>query len=118
MRALETVMMTGKKRLFVPIVIAALGLFIAAASNAQKPDKDKGKPSPTPAPTATPAATPCPLPENFGVRQAVSPEKPLQAVCHNGKILCVPQSAAQAHIQHGDTPLGPCSKQGNLGPCP
>ncbi|PYL07598.1 MAG: hypothetical protein DME34_06585 [Verrucomicrobia bacterium] len=98
---------------------------MVANGNAQRPDKSKPSPTPTPAPTATPAPRPtptptpsCPLPDNYGVNKTVSPEKPLEAVCHNGKILCLPQSAAQAHIQHGDQDLGPCSKQGNNGPCP
>jgi hypothetical protein len=127
--------MPRKNYFVVRILIAVtLGFFFAAVDgNAAKPDKPK--PSPTPAPTATPAPTPtptpaatptptptpsCPLPDNYGVKKAgvVTPEKPLQAVCHNGKILCLPQSAANAHIQHGDTPLGPCSKEGNQGPCP
>ena len=115
---------TRKNRFLVAIcTAAALGLLMVANGNAQRPDKSK--PSPTPAPTATPAPRPtptptpsCPLPDNYGVNKTVSPEKPLEAVCHNGKILCLPQSAAQAHIQHGDQDLGPCSKQGNNGPCP
>jgi hypothetical protein len=52
------------------------------------------------------------------VDKTVTREKPLMAVCHNGKVLCLPAPAAQAHIQHGDTPLGPCNKPGKLGPCP
>jgi hypothetical protein len=113
------------------LIIAALGYFFAAvAGNAAKPPKPTPTPAATPTPTqtpappATPAPTPtptptCPLPENYGVnKNPVSPEKPLQSVCHNGKILCVPEPAANAHVQHGDTPLGPCSKQGNNGPCP
>jgi hypothetical protein len=104
------------------LIAVTLAFFFAAVDcNAQKPDKPR--PSPTPAPTATPAPTPtpkppCPLPDNYGIRKTtITPEKPLQAVCHNGKILCLPQPAANAHIQHGDTPLGPCTKQGNQGPC-
>ena len=117
---------TRKNRFLVAIcTAAALGLLMVANGNAQRPDKSKPSPTPTPAPTATPAPRPtptptpsCPLPDNYGVNKTVSPEKPLEAVCHNGKILCLPQSAAQAHIQHGDQDLGPCSKQGNNGPCP
>ena len=115
------------------LIVIALGFFFApVAGNAAKPPKPTptpaptATPTPTPAPTATPRPTPtptptpaCPLPDNYGIKKsAVTPEKPLQAVCHNGKILCLPQPAANAHIQHGDTPLGPCSKQGNNGPCP
>jgi hypothetical protein len=116
------IIMPGKNRSIVPITIAvALGFFCAASGAAEKPDSaNKPKPSPTPAPTATPRPTPtrsCSLPDNYGVDQTVTREKPLMAVCHNGKILCLPAPAASAHIQHGDTPLGPCTKQGNLGPC-
>ena len=115
---------TRKNRFLVAIcTAAALGLLMVANGNAQRPDKSKPSPTPaltaTPAPRPTPTPTPsCPLPDNYGVNKTVSPEKPLEAVCHNGKILCLPQSAAQAHIQHGDQDLGPCSKQGNNGPCP
>ena len=99
-------MMMEKKCSWLSILAAvALGLSVNAVAGPTKP-----KPTPKP---------PCPLSDNFNVAgQTVSPEKPLQAVCHNGKILCLPQAAAQAHIKHGDTPLGPCNKPGNLGPCP
>jgi len=64
----------------------------------------------------------CPLSDDFLVTSSKtqSPEKrgPLTAVCHNGKILCLPAGAAHAHIQHGDQSLGPCSTVGNNGPCP
>jgi hypothetical protein len=127
---------TPRKNRFILSLLtaAAFALVFAAASNAQKPDKGgKPRPTPTPAPTATPAPTPtptprptatptptptCPLPENYGVNKTVTREKPLMAVCHNGTILCLPLPAAKAHIQHGDTPLGPCNKPGNQGPCP
>jgi hypothetical protein len=33
-------------------------------------------------------------------------------------VLCVLSKAAEAHISHGDTPLGTCPTQGNFGPCP
>jgi hypothetical protein len=56
-----------------------------------------------------------------------SPEKspgPLKALCHKpgsppNNILCLPPSAYNAHIQHGDTPLPNyvCTKEGNQGPC-
>jgi hypothetical protein len=104
-----------------------LALFCATAGHAQQP---KGpRPSPTPAPTATPVPTPkptatptagvCPLPDNYtGVTGAtVTQEKPYEAVCHNGKILCCTRSAAKAHIKHGDTDLGPCNKPGTDGNC-
>jgi hypothetical protein len=89
------------------------------------------KPTATPVPTATPTPTPtpitttakkCPLPDDYLLTssQTQSPEKPgpLSAVCHNGKILCLPPKAYNAHIQHGDQPLGPCNQQGNIGSCP
>src|SRR2546430_1579425 len=115
---------TRKNRFLVAIcTAAALGLLMVANGNAQRPDKSK--PSLTPAPTATPAPRPtptptpsCPLPDNYGVNKTVSPEKPLEAVCHNGKILCLPQSAVQAAIQHRDQDLGPCSTQRNHRACP
>ena len=106
------------------------------------------KPSatPTPAPTATPrpsatvtpsataAATYCPLPVDYGLSSSTSstssttnsPEKgpgPLKALCHKGTgvpkiILCLPPSAYNAHIQHGDIPVAfNCTKEGNQGPC-
>ena len=101
---------SGKNRLIGRILIAAaLGFCFIAADKDDKADK-AAKPKPSPA---------CTLADNFGVKEEpVSREKPLFAVCHNGKILCLPQPAANAHIQHGDTPLGPCSKPGNNGPCP
>lgn len=38
-----------------------------------------------------------------------------QAVLHQGKfLLCLPPSAAEAHIRHGDTPMGPCDKHGRV----
>src|SRR5919204_6749328 len=103
---------SGKNRLIGRAVIAvALSLCFIAADKDDKADKpDKAKPAPSPT---------CTLADNFGVKEEpVSREKPLFAVCHNGKILCLPQPAAKAHIAHGDTPLGPCSKPGNNGPCP
>jgi hypothetical protein len=98
-----------KKLVLVQVVIAATFTFFFAAAVCD------AKPKPTPTPTPKPT---CPLPADYGIKKTVSPEKPLEAVCHNGMILCLPQSAAQAHIQHGDTDLGPCSKPGNNGPCP
>lgn len=77
--------------------------------------------TPNPSPTPTPIATnsPCPLPITYGIT-ANSPEKPpknYQSVCHNGMILCLPPSAANAHVQHGDAPLTyVCDgKSGNTG---
>jgi hypothetical protein len=78
---------------------------------------------------STKAGPKCPLPDNYLVSSTStsststdpnSPEKPknLQAVCHNGKILCLPPEAVKAHMQHGDALLGPCTKEGNNGPCP
>jgi hypothetical protein len=73
---------------------------------------------------ATP--TPCPLPESAATSadsssNSQSPEnpQPYMAVRHNPgqpseKILCLPESAADAHIRHGDIPLGPCPKPGNV----
>ena len=94
--------------------------------------------------SATPARD-CPLPENYLVANpnttttsssntmsnsdtnTKSPEKgpgPLKALCHKpggspNIILCLPPSAYNAHIQHGDTPLPSytCTKEGNQGPC-
>ena len=88
-------------------VACAVSVFIVAVNAA---------PSPTPVPS-------CPVPENYGMTasKANSPEKPkpLFAVCHKGKILCVPKNAADAHVAHGDTLLGSCTKPGNTGvPCP
>ncbi len=61
----------------------------------------------------------CPVPVDYRVSsgKANSPEKPkpLFAVCHNGKRLCLPKSAADAHVAHGDTLLGSCTKPGNTG---
>jgi hypothetical protein len=87
------------------------------------------QPTATPVPTATPTPTPitttskkCPLPDNYllTTNNVQSPEQPgpLAAVCHNKKILCLPPKAYNAHIQHGDQPLGPCTTVGNNGPCP
>ena len=37
------------------------------------------------------------------------------AVLHQGKfILCLPEPAAEAHVRHGDTRLGPCDKHGRV----
>ena len=37
------------------------------------------------------------------------------AVLHQQKfILCLPPPAAEAHIRHGDTRLGPCDKHGRV----
>jgi hypothetical protein len=50
-------------------------------------------------------------------KQEESPPEPPdgEAVLHQGKfILCLPPSAAEAHIRHGDTPLGPCDKHGRV----
>jgi hypothetical protein len=47
------------------------------------------------------------LPINYGLT-ANSPENPpknYKSVCHNGMILCLPPSAANAHMQHGDAAL-------------
>jgi hypothetical protein len=83
-----------------------------------------------PTPTSTPKSISkkvCPLPEDYLITSTSasstnSPEKgpgPLSAVCHNGKILCLPPHAYKAHIQHGDTPAAyTCTKEGNQGPCP
>jgi len=74
------------------------------------PTSTPSSPTPTIAPSASPTATvvaassPCPLPVDYGIT-ANSPEKPPknnQSVCHNGMILCLPPSAYNAHIQHGD----------------
>jgi hypothetical protein len=48
---------------------------------------------------------------------AQSPENPQEgiAVLHQEKfILCLPEPAAEAHIRHGDTRLGPCDKHGRV----
>src|SRR5712692_10962102 len=80
-------------------------------------------PTATPAPTATPTPSPyCPLPVHYGLTSSStnSPEKgpgPLKALCHKGSgvqkiILCLPPSAYNAHIQHGDTPVAfNCTKE-------
>ena len=77
------------------------------------------------------AAEPCPLPESSTAEagstsiEAKPGDKPDdnsppgppeqgQAVLHNGFILCLPPSAAEAHIRHGDTPQGPCDKHGRV----
>src|SRR2546430_384209 len=96
------------------------------------------KPSVTPTATSAPTATPtpsatastayCPLPVDYGLASSStnSPEKgpgPLKALCHKGTgvpkiILCLPPSAYNAHIQHGDIPVAfNCTKEGNQGPC-
>ena len=37
------------------------------------------------------------------------------AVLHQEKfILCLPEPAAEAHVRHGDTRLGPCDKHGRV----
>jgi hypothetical protein len=59
------------------------------------------------------------LPITYGVTSN-SPEKPPknnQSVCHNGMILCLPPSAANAHMQHGDPAVAyDCTnKTGNTG---
>jgi hypothetical protein len=46
-----------------------------------------------------------------------SPENPPEslAVLHQEKfILCLPKPAAEAHVRHGDTLLGPCDKHGRV----
>jgi len=68
------------------------------------------------------AASQCPLMWNYLLASSStnSPEQgtgPLNKVCHNGIILCLPPNAYQAHLQHGDQPLGPCNKEGELGSC-
>jgi hypothetical protein len=48
---------------------------------------------------------------------AQSPENPPDnlAVLHQEKfILCLPRPAAEAHVRHGDTLLGPCDKPGRV----
>ena len=62
----------------------------------------------------------CPLPEDYAVKttsnkQSPPAPQPYRAVLHNGKILCVPQSAHDAHMQHGDVDKGPCTQPGNEG---
>ena len=135
---MHTKRFSGKTHLIALALIAAMcGLCFVAARGALQPPTSSPTPTatprstrtptptPTPVPTATPAPTPtptpsptCPLADTYGLQKVVSPEKPLQAVCHNGMILCVLSKAAEAHISHGDTPLGTCSTQGNFGPCP
>ena len=115
---------SGKNRVIGGVAIAAmLGFYVVAAGGADQSTLTVPTPTPTatPNPTATPTPTPgCPLPPNYGIKKGVvSPEQPLQAVCRNGTILCLPKSAAQAHLLRGfDTPLGACSNPGNNGPCP
>src|SRR4051794_9279577 len=66
--------------------------------------------------------TPCPLPEtasDTSKTQTAENPQPYMQVLHNPgmpseKILCLPQSAADAHVRHGDTPMGPCDKPGNV----
>ena len=115
----------GKTHVIGAVVIAAmLGFYVVAAGGADQSTSTVPTPTPTATrqPTApTPTPTPgCPLPPNYGIKKGVvSPEQPLQAVCRNGTILCLPKSAAQAHLLRGfDTPLGACSNPGNNGPCP
>ena len=64
----------------------------------------------------------CPLPmESSTTVQSAqndqSPPEPQEgvAVLHQQKfILCLPEPAAEAHIRHGDTRLGPCDKHGRV----
>ena len=64
----------------------------------------------------------CPLPMEASTTSAAAAEEqspPNQqegvAVLHQEKfILCLPEPAAEAHIRHGDTRLGPCDKHGRV----
>jgi hypothetical protein len=64
----------------------------------------------------------CDLPMEASVTSAsakkeTSPPAPPDgvAVLHQGKfILCLPEPAAEAHVRHGDTRLGPCDKHGRV----
>ena len=62
----------------------------------------------------------CPLPMETTTsfsENVQSPEEPKDgvAVLHQEKfILCLPEPAAEAHIRHGDTRLGPCDKHGRV----
>src|ERR1043166_3996488 len=113
---------SGKNVIGVVAIAAMFGFYVVAAGGADPSTFTVPTPTPTPgprpaAPTPTPSPT-CPLPPNYGIKKGVmSPEQPLQAVCHNGTILCLPKSAAQAHLLQGfDTPLGACSNPGSNGP--
>src|ERR1043166_1489018 len=116
---------SGKNVIGAVAIAAMLGFYVVAAGGADPSTFTLPTPTPTPAPqppavpTPTPSPT-CPLPANYGIhKQAISPEKPLEAICHNGTVLCLPKSAAQAHLLQGfDTLIGPCTNPGNTGPCP
>jgi hypothetical protein len=64
----------------------------------------------------------CPLPMEASNTSAAGTDEqspPNQqegvAVLHQGKfILCLPEPAADAHVRHGDTRLGPCDKHGRV----
>ena len=67
----------------------------------------------------------CPLPADYGFATGTtatndagqnSPPTPGQdmRLMHNGFELCVPPSAVDAHVRHGDTILGPCDKPGRV----
>ena len=70
------------------------------------------------------ATEPCPLPEDYDTTTTTtttndnSPgqEGGRQYVLHNGKLLCLPAPAVAAHVRHGDTQEGPCTKPGNNTP--
>src|ERR1051325_3514467 len=99
----------------IALVATMCGLCFIASGGAQTA---RLAPTATPRPTRTPTPPPTPAPTATPVSELESPEKPFQAVCHNGMVLCVLSKAAEAHISHGDTPLGTCPTQGNFGPCP
>ena len=69
------------------------------------------------------ASQPCPLPADSATttnssENARSPEQappPNRIVFHNGKALCLPEPAAEAHARHGDATGGPCTQRGNQG---
>jgi hypothetical protein len=76
------------------------------------------------------AKTYCPLSTTYGLTttSSTTPTKPgpLKAICHHPtpdqstvfNILCLPPSAYNAHLQHGDTPIAfTCTKPGNQGSC-
>lgn len=66
------------------------------------------------------AAEECDLPMDSPSTSSTNEQSPPNeqegvAVLHQGKfILCLPEPAAEAHIRHGDTRLGPCDKHGRV----
>jgi hypothetical protein len=92
-------MIAVKRAVFVLLTVGSLALYAVGATD--KP--------------------PCDLPVETSSKTndpAQSPEHPdcMHAVLHNGMIICLPCPAYDAHIRHGDSDAGPCTKPGNETP--